>query len=451
MAASSERLILLHLSDIHFVKGKSGDQYDIDKPLRDELERDAEVEAAKFGGVAAILVTGDIAYAAREAEYVVAADWLKRIAKVTECSPGRIWTVPGNHDVDRDVVESSPKLRTIHKYFKTTITPDDIHEELAKYLRHDDGKDLFKPLEQYNKFAIGLGCDLSPDKPYWHHKLTLNDDSTLRIVGLNSSIVSSKADVEGNVILGGEQVAHMTRGKGVQYLALCHHPVEWFRTRDQLQREFMRRPRISLFGHKHMQTIYQIEETVRITAGAVHPERREPNWLPRYNFVTVAMVQRCDMRQVEVVIYPRIWNGESMRFEEEHFEGRAYRRYYLELPDDGEPVTVVERPEPPSVVEQTITLAQDRNAEKIVDTGKPAMTREARLATRFTSLPYHRRIAVAEKLGLLDKGDETLTEVKRFQLVFRRATERNRLADLWDAIDHESGLPSGENPFRGQD
>jgi hypothetical protein len=51
----------LHLSDIHF-RRNANTPYDSFKDLRDELERDADEVAKRFGGVQGILISGDIAF-----------------------------------------------------------------------------------------------------------------------------------------------------------------------------------------------------------------------------------------------------------------------------------------------------------------------------------------------------------------------------------------------------
>ncbi len=62
-SGSRNDVLLLHLSDIHFVKEYSGSTYDLDSDLRNELERDAVTIYERLGMFSAILVTGDITFA----------------------------------------------------------------------------------------------------------------------------------------------------------------------------------------------------------------------------------------------------------------------------------------------------------------------------------------------------------------------------------------------------
>lgn len=76
-------LAFIHLSDIHFTK-YSGDQYDIDQDLRDELLRDISVFFKRcIHRVDGVLICGDIAFSGQESEYVAATSFLQMIIWIT--------------------------------------------------------------------------------------------------------------------------------------------------------------------------------------------------------------------------------------------------------------------------------------------------------------------------------------------------------------------------------
>src|SRR4051794_33157633 len=105
---------LLHLSDIHFRFGESGDIFDPDSDLRNELERDVvRLRGTRIEKVDGILVTGDIAFAGKKEEYERASAWLERLCDLLGCARDNVWVVPGNHDVDREVIKNSETLRTL--------------------------------------------------------------------------------------------------------------------------------------------------------------------------------------------------------------------------------------------------------------------------------------------------------------------------------------------------
>ncbi len=71
-----QKLILVHLSDIHFSQSSGTSVFDLDTSVRNELLIDATNLAKQLGDVTAVLVTGDIAYSGQRAEYDRASTWL---------------------------------------------------------------------------------------------------------------------------------------------------------------------------------------------------------------------------------------------------------------------------------------------------------------------------------------------------------------------------------------
>ena len=78
--------------------------------------QDARNLAAHDGqAVQAILVGGDIAYRGAAAEYDAALAWLEELAKECGCPMERVFVIPGNHDVDRSIITSTPSVRNVQK------------------------------------------------------------------------------------------------------------------------------------------------------------------------------------------------------------------------------------------------------------------------------------------------------------------------------------------------
>jgi 3',5'-cyclic AMP phosphodiesterase CpdA len=105
--AQNHELSLLHLSDIHIKKAEIESGQDVDEDIRAKLVEDLAHGVRGTAGVDAILVTGDIAYAAEGEEYGAAHEWLKQLCGVVKCEPRHVWMVPGNHDVQQSVVRKS--------------------------------------------------------------------------------------------------------------------------------------------------------------------------------------------------------------------------------------------------------------------------------------------------------------------------------------------------------
>lgn len=70
-----------------------------------------------------------------------------------------------------------------------------------------------------------------------------------------------------------------------------------------------------------------------------------------------------------------------------------------------------------------------------------------KLAYHFLELPRHLQSQIARDFGLAADGDEERYEL--FRTLFRQATDKDQLADLWNAVEtkHPKGRPK-DNPFR---
>ncbi|MCP4130403.1 MAG: ATP-binding protein [bacterium] len=176
-------------------------------------------------------------------------------------------------------------------------------------------------MKQYSKFAAKYKCKVTPKKPFWQKDFPLSDGSTLRLHGLTSTIISdgSDNDKENKLILGEAQV-QLHKEDGVAYLTLCHHPMGWLLDSKTVSKRLNLRARIQLFGHEHAQSVEQVSfnnsnDTLRIFSGAVHPDRRESGWKPRYNVISIEVAGAGDSRELMVRLYPRVWNDDILEFQ----------------------------------------------------------------------------------------------------------------------------------------
>ncbi len=330
-------LTFIHLSDIHFNK-KSGDTFDIDLDLRSQVENDIKALKGKFPGIDGILITGDIAFSGQVQEYKTAGAWLNSLCVLAGCDKKSVFMTPGNHDVDRNVVNNSKALKHIHDTLRKS-DPLKLDSELVDILQDDTYSSvIFDPMKQYNKFAAKYKCSVTPEKPFWQKDFSLDDGSTLRLHGLTSTIISdgNDNDRDNKLVLGQFQVM-LPEEDGVTYLTLCHHPIDWLLDKDTVNGRLNIRAKVQLFGHKHMQSIERIElntvnDTLRISSGAVHPDRRESGWRPRYNFISIESKGGGDSRRLLVRVYPRVWNDDALKFLSDPLaENKLYIDYSLPL------------------------------------------------------------------------------------------------------------------------
>lgn len=183
----SDTLVLLHLSDIHF-RHRRG--FDLDEDIRNELELDVPELAGHLPAVTGVLVTGDTAFDGHSEEFESATRWLKTLCARVGCPAERVWVVPGNHDVERSVIDGSPLLQMIHRELRPSDAAQ-VDERVRQYMTDPiAGPLLLRPLNNYNHFAAQFGCACSHAQLYWEQDLPLNDGFVLRLRGVNSVLIS---------------------------------------------------------------------------------------------------------------------------------------------------------------------------------------------------------------------------------------------------------------------
>lgn len=430
----SQILIFLHLSDIHFSK-RCGSTYDPDLDLRRELVTDAfrVKEQVKF--CSGILVSGDIAFGGKPDEYKIAGGWLREVSKTLDCPEEAVWVVPGNHDIDRDVIKKSGIIQDKHERLRT----GNLEIEIRRL--HDDPEAfeaVHRPLAAYVTFAGGYECIPKAGCLFWEDVVPLNDGSKLRIRGCNSAFVSGENDDENakRLVVGRSQMLPPNED-GVTNLLMCHHPLDWLYDRDALKDNLKARTRVVLFGHKHVQRLELADTTLLVSTGAVHPDRNEGKWEPRYNFLGLSVVTQAEQRHLRVELWPRIWDDVNKVFKAEYDDkGSDRREFHIPLPP-WQSLPKAEA-EPDGIPGSTTEVTEEG---KIVNPKR-------RLVYRFHALPYVRRLEVLTKLKLVAEGDQDLKEEERNPLYFRRAEENGILDQLWTAVEQQHGVDlPGENPF----
>jgi hypothetical protein len=429
---ADEKLVFVHLSDIHFILGFSNESpFDIDKPVRDAILHDAKTLQPKLGPVSGVLLTGDIAYAGKSGEYKTALDWLAELTDILNCEKEYLWCVPGNHDVDRSVLKENLAISAVHDRLRTAA---DREAQLRQHLELvETGRLLFSPLKAYSEeFATRLGCLSHPKQPWWTDDLTLNDGSILRLRGLNSSLISGPDDNDKDkkLVLGAIQTDY-GREAGVEYLTLCHHPPDWLIDKDRVEESLMNYSRIQLFGHKHVQKATKMDETLWLVAGAVHPERSKPDWLPRYNCLSIEIQGTGADRYMSVDVYARVWNQNERQFTREQASYKEeFRNYRLKLPEWSAPM-IVERREN--------TTGAEGTTQRQVDPQQGMNLNRKKLLFRFIGLPHHTKVAIMKRCGLWQEEDNKLPDAEIFAGCFERAKKKGVLDAVWEAVEGQLG------------
>lgn len=425
-------LVYLHLSDIHFTR-RSNSNYDPDYEIRESLVREAVEVRNAIGKCNGVIVCGDIAFSGLDQEYATAREWLSGLCNKLGCPVEAVWTIPGNHDVDRSSIKSSNIIRLSHSALRAKKSDEAIGDTVRD---PEEFEIILRPLSNYLDFASQYACRPEKGKLYWIDDQLLSDGSILRFRGCNSAIVSDDKDDqnENKLVVGSYQVTG-DGDPGITNLVICHHPLDWLHDADNLRDWLKARARVVLFGHKHVQCIEKTENTLFIHSGAVHPDRSEGGWCPRFNFLVMDVVKESSSRFLKVETWSRYWDDKNKRFRiERDSNENPIRTDCLELQAWDEPLNATSRGES-SVSSISTEMVQGVNAKRA-------------LVYRFYGLPYVSRMQIATDLGLIDNADANLTDDERYALYFQRADSRKMLGKLWLSVERKHGNDlHGDNPF----
>jgi tetratricopeptide (TPR) repeat protein/predicted phosphodiesterase len=321
----------LHLSDIHFREREAGGDHVLNEDLRDRLENDLADVLEEVEGLQGILVTGDIAFSGSASEFAEATAWLERLGRLTSCST--VLTVPGNHDVDRRAIQGSMALRSMRRGLKSLVRDgklngldDDLHEWLRTC------GEVLAELAPYNEFASRFGCNVSKGgrAHWWDRSFELDDGVELIVRGLTSSLVCDGTEYAGAIVMGEKQV-QLPAGDDTACLTMCHHPVSWWADGDRVKWYMSSRASVQLYGHKHVQHHDKINNSLVLSAGAVHPDR-ESDWDPRYNVLRLSVLGEGPDRRLTVDLFPRRWNSQLTRFVPDRDPDNGALKYTFDLP-----------------------------------------------------------------------------------------------------------------------
>ena len=430
-----DKVRFVHLSDIHFNKNAATFGFDPDRELRRSVLRDIAERTREFGPANAVLVSGDIAYAGKREEFEDAARWLDEVCDAAGCGREAVLMCPGNHDVDRAVIERNQLIQDGHEAIRRGPAFYDRDVALTRRLIQPEARALFySALAEYNSFAARYQSSFFADEHtfVWEHDFALNDDSTLRVRGLNTALLSGLADVEGSLFLG-TRAWTLPRHDGIEYLVMAHHPPKWLADQEESERAFEASARIQLFGHEHNQRVLPGRDWIKLYAGSINPHRAEPNWCPGYNILEI-FVEEGTPRRLKVEVNAREWQGNPPQFR--NVEDVGHRPVFA--------VGIELSPLPHSYHRQGSEQVNDdtgsAKAEAIAAMEPRKMDPQRRFKTivyRFFRLSLSKKEEIVGHMRLSEEADSRLTDVERFKLALTRARERGQVDELADMVEQQ--------------
>lgn len=419
-------MLILHLSDIHFRRSEISTAQDPNVHLRNEIVRDVVAKCNELGPPDAIVISGDIAFAAHPDEFAFATEWLASLCEACGGSLDSVFVCPGNHDVVRSQADRN-MVQLVHNAIKDAADPT---AEIGKQLMDPDARRLlYESLDNYNNFALQFFCDLlPPDRTLARRDLKLNDGSTLRLWGLNTSVVSSSHDIPGHLFVDPASF-QITRHSGVVNLVAAHHHFSWLKQSQALEDHLNDVAPIQIFGHIHTNRIDLNVDHIRLTASAANPDRREPGWEPGYNFLRVTVDGVDEARHLKLEAHVRVWQTAPGGFIAKRYKGNDVWRHSIQLEPWKSPSVAAD-----DVVSAAHAGTSSAEAGETPLEGGPAMSTIRDLGVRFYRLSFSKKSEIAGRLKLLEEEDMKQPDHERFRQVFIRAHERGLLNELADAV-----------------
>lgn len=410
-------MLILHLSDIHFKASDAGHVMDHNQLLRNELEKDIREMFQSLGAPPdLIILTGDIAFAGISREYEFATTWLKKLCDDIGADYKNIVVVPGNHDVNRSV-SSSDEVQNYHNQIKAA-SPAKLYDVLKGFLDNaESAAVLYRSIADYNEFASQFFCNLFPPfRTTVKRDFILNDGSTLRITGLNSSFVSSRFDGRPDLFVD-HSFNQILNQDGIVNLVVCHHPYEWLRNGTELKRHLRRNAKLQLFGHEHTQRYEMNRDWILTSASATQPDHGS-EWEPGYNIMEVSVQGHDEHRTLVTKAYFRIWQENPIQFvakmdgKKDHFEHKIDLEKWT-------PEIIVDQAKSTELITAS-TMALE----------EPTMASLRDVAINFSQLTVSQKNRIAKKLGLYSADDDKYPDFERFTRILTRAKDQNLVEEL---------------------
>ncbi|MDB5555347.1 MAG: calcineurin-like phosphoesterase protein [Rhizobium sp.] len=431
-------MLFLHFSDIHFKKAEVGQPDDPNLALRSDIIRDVRRMRREIGRPAnGILLTGDIAFAGKAEEYDFAYKWLEeKLCPEAGCKMEDIFVIPGNHDVDRNA--ASDPAQIMAREALRSKPANEVNGLLHDWLRSKLASEvIFGPIQEYNRFAAHFLCLLRPyidndeaenlsAQPFVRRDLTLNDGSILRLWGFNSVLVCDRTDAKDRMLID-PAAAQIEEEDGVCHIVMAHHPFSWLKNGKDFQNRIEKVAQVHLFGHEHALRMDEAKHFLRISAGAMQPERDELDWKPGYNWIDVSVDGTGDKRKLLVDVWVRQYETVNFLAIPDR-DGRTIWKNSYDLPE-------WTTPELPAVVAVELNVSVPVLESTIMPTSAPPPPTVRAVTLKLFKLKEHEQRRIITLLDLDRSGDREMKDYELVVAAVKRSDEEGNLTEMNDLID----------------
>jgi len=422
-------LRLLHFSDIHFneEQGVTDDNIEV----RDAIEKDLKyLMLINDISVEYILVCGDIAFSGKKEEYQKAKDWLYVVCEIVKCKSSSVLMVPGNHDVDRTIINKSFLQKIIHKNIKDQSN-NDVDKTFADLTKNGHIDIIKVPQSNFNEFASIYACNVANNHLYWELKHAEFGEYQLIFRGCNTALLSDKDDdlLPDKMVMSKHQHYVKDDLKTI-YITLCHHPVECMIDKENVENSFNKKVAIQLYGHNHQFHVEEKDKSLIIHAGAVKPDTNQDGYNPCYNIIDVDIEENEGTTSLFVRIWIREWNGSN--FISGVDNGSMFKNYNIPLNANTNPwkqkAEMVKEDVPINEIIQTINkpIETDRDGDKYT---------ERDLRYKFLTLPFRNRCRIGNEMINRSFEDGQMSQMARSLNFLNEIKKENRYNELWQKIN----------------
>lgn len=275
-ASPPSRLTWLHLSDFH-LRVKTGWAHDV---VLETMLKDIRSRYGRQQGPDLVFMTGDVAFSGKEEEYKLAEQFVGKLRAEIQLPEGRLFVVPGNHDIDLDLEEDAA-VGARH----ALKNADDVDRFFGNEGRR---KTLFARQKAFRDFANKVAPPSQPiysASSFSHTRVLHIGPIRIRVLLLDSSWLAFGGSADsGALCVGDRQVLDCGKSDGsCLTFALIHHPFSWLKEFEQvaIENRVSSSANICLRGHVHSPDQRAIESPqgrlAVFTAGAGFETRTSNN------------------------------------------------------------------------------------------------------------------------------------------------------------------------------
>jgi predicted MPP superfamily phosphohydrolase len=235
-------LALLQISDIH-IGNTIGDRF---------IENVSKISAAirprcRDTGSLLVVISGDIAFSGKNAEFVVANEFLDSLMdKLKKELPLKVLgpvIVPGNHDCDFSV-EGSIRPLILRALLDNPSSVEVVEDQVQEVCKVQDA--FFSFEERYS------GKPKNGSKRLYYSTQYETDDGKILVHSFNTAWVSALPEGQGKLVFPKIKM-DSAEERPLLAISVFHHPYEWFDpvNRRQFTKLVERHSDIALTGHEH--------------------------------------------------------------------------------------------------------------------------------------------------------------------------------------------------------